>query len=68
MTLVGVLVGPLAVAFVIAAVVTALELITSKYPRPARFCFKSPWFFAYVLIYGLLGRGLPRISNTPALS
>jgi hypothetical protein len=37
--------------------VTALELITSKYPRTARFCVKSPWFYVYVLIYGLLGAG-----------
>src|ERR1700688_3061252 len=57
MTLFGIPVGPLAVAFVIAALVTALELITSKYPRTARFCVKSPWFHIYFVIYGLLGAG-----------
>jgi hypothetical protein len=57
----------MAVAFIIAALVTALELVTSKYPRTARFCFKSPWFFGYVLIYGFLGAGalalLPLLSS-----
>lgn len=57
MTLFAVPLGPLSLAFVIAALVTALELITSKYPRTARFCVKSPWFYVYVLIYGLLGAG-----------
>jgi hypothetical protein len=57
MTLFGVAPGLLAVSFVIAALVTALELITSKYPRTARFCVKSPWFHAYFVIYGLLGAG-----------
>ncbi|HWX82308.1 MAG TPA: hypothetical protein VNZ48_01805 [Xanthobacteraceae bacterium] len=57
MTLFGVAPGLLAVSFVIAALVTALELITSKYPRTARFCVKSPWFHIYFVIYGLLGAG-----------
>jgi hypothetical protein len=45
----------LAVTFVVAALVTAVELITSKYPRTVRFAVKSVWFYAYILIYGLLG-------------
>lgn len=57
MTLFGVAPGLLAVSFVVAALVTALELVTSKYPRTARFCFKSPWFYVYFVIYGLLGAG-----------
>jgi hypothetical protein len=57
MTLFGVPPGPLAVAFAIAALVTALELVTSKYPRTVRFCIKSPWFYLYFVIYGLLGAG-----------
>ncbi len=55
--MVGVPLGSLAVAFIIASLVTALELVTSKYPRTARFCFKSPWFYGYVLIYGILAAG-----------
>ena len=57
MTLFGVPLGPLAVTFAIASLVTALELVTSKYPRTARFCIKSPWFYVYFAIYGLLGAG-----------
>jgi hypothetical protein len=55
MTLFGVPVGLLLVTFAVATLVTAIELITSKYPRTAPFALKSPWFYAYVLIYGLLG-------------
>jgi len=40
---------------VVATSVTALELITSKYPRTFEFVLKSRWFYVYVLIYGLLG-------------
>jgi hypothetical protein len=36
-------------------VVTAVELITSKYPRTAPFALKSIWFYIYILIYGSLG-------------
>ena len=57
MTLFGVPLGPLAVTFAIASLVTALELVTSKYPRTARFCIKSPWFYVYFAIYGVLGAG-----------
>lgn len=55
MTWFGVPPGPLACAFIVAALVTALELVTSKYPRTAQFCVRSPWFYIYVVIYGVLG-------------
>ena len=35
-------------------VVTALELITTKYPRTSTFVFSSVWFFAYIIIYGVI--------------
>lgn len=47
--------GQLALALFIAALVAALELITSKYPRTLSFVLKSRWFYIYVLIYGILG-------------
>jgi hypothetical protein len=37
----GVLLAQLAVAFFVAALVTALELVTSKYPRTSRFALQS---------------------------
>jgi hypothetical protein len=43
------------VAFVVAGLVTALELITTKYPRTSGFVLQIKWFYAYVLIYGVLG-------------
>jgi hypothetical protein len=55
MTVFGVPGGLLAVTFAVAMLVTAVELITSKYPRTARFALKSVSFYAYILIYGLLG-------------
>jgi hypothetical protein len=45
----------LGLTFMVAALVTAIELITSKYPRTARFALKSVWFYAYIVIYGVLG-------------
>jgi len=50
----GTPVGQLGLAFAIAALVTAIELITSKYPRTARFAIGSYWFYVYVVVYGLL--------------
>jgi hypothetical protein len=38
----------------IAVVVTALELITTKYPRTSVFVFHSGWFYVYILIYGAI--------------
>jgi len=55
MTIFGVDSAQVAVAFGVAASVTALELITSKYPQTFIFVLKSPWFYAYIVIYGLLG-------------
>lgn len=55
MTVMGVDAAQLAVAFGIAAAVTALELITSKFPQTSIFALKSPWFLGYIVIYGLLG-------------
>jgi hypothetical protein len=42
-------------AFAVAAAVTGLELITTKYPRTSMFVLRVKWFYAYVLIYGVLG-------------
>jgi hypothetical protein len=55
MTLFGVDAGQLTLTMAVATSVTALELITSKYPRTFEFVFKSAWFYVYVLIYGVLG-------------
>ena len=55
MTLFGVPIGLLVLTFAVAALVTAVELLTSKYPRTIRFVLKSVWFYVYVLIYGVLG-------------
>jgi hypothetical protein len=55
MTLFGIPIGLLSLTFAVAALVTAIELITSKYPRTAQFALKSSWFYVYVVIYGLLG-------------
>ena len=49
--------GYLALAFAVATTVTAIELITSKYPRTARFALSSIWFYMYVVIYGLMAAG-----------
>jgi hypothetical protein len=57
----------LALAFAIAAAFTAIELLTSKYARTFRFALQSPWFYVYVVIYGLLGAAalalLPLVGN-----
>jgi len=45
----------LGLTFVVATVVTAIELMTSTYPRTAGFVVKSRWFYGYILIYGVLG-------------
>lgn len=50
----GVHAGLLVLASCVAVIVTALELLTSKYPRTSRFALMSAWFYAYVVIYGLL--------------
>ena len=55
MTILGVMPGQLVLVFIIAIAVTALELITSKFPQTFVFALRSPWFYSYVLIYGLLG-------------
>lgn len=55
MELFGVPVGLLGLTFAVAAIVTAVELLTSQYPRTARFALQSAWFYAYFIIYGLLG-------------
>jgi hypothetical protein len=55
MTLFGGHPGLLILTFVVATLVTGVELLTSKYPRTARFALSSAWFYVYVIIYGLLG-------------
>jgi hypothetical protein len=55
MQLFGVDARVLALTFVVATVVTAIELITTKYPRTPGFVTKSRWFYAYILVYGALG-------------
>jgi hypothetical protein len=44
-----------ALTFAVATIVTAIELITTTYPRTPEFVTKSRWFYAYILIYGTLG-------------
>jgi hypothetical protein len=55
MQLFGVDARVLALTFAVATVVTAIELITTKYPRTPEFITKSRWFYAYILVYGTLG-------------
>ncbi len=55
MTVFGMDVWQLVLAFIIAVAVTGLELITSEYPRTSKFVLRSLWFWGYVAIYGLLG-------------
>ena len=50
----GIPIAHLAVAFAVASSVTAIELITSRYPRTARFALSSTWFYVYFLVYGVL--------------
>ena len=51
----GVPIGPLCLTFAVASFVTGVELLTSQYPRTARFALRSSWFYVYILIYGVLG-------------
>jgi hypothetical protein len=60
--------GPAALCFCLAAGVTGLELVTTKYPRSPYFCVLGVgWFWVYVVIYGIIGAGaylaLPLISD-----
>jgi hypothetical protein len=55
MTLLGSPVELLGLAFAVATLVTAIELITSKYGRTARFVLTSSSFYVYVVVYGVLG-------------
>ena len=50
----GIPIAHLGVAFAVAASVTAIELITSRYARTARFALSSTWFYVYFLVYGVL--------------
>lgn len=42
-------------AFTVATLITAAELITSKYPRTMPFALRSKFFYLYVAVYGALG-------------
>ena len=48
----------IALAALIAVVVTGLELITTEYPRTSTFILRSKWFYAYVVIYGVIAGGV----------
>ena len=71
MTIFGVHIGLLALTFSVATIVTAVELLTSKYPRTPDFALSSRWFYVYVAIYGLLAAGalalLPLVSDQMTL-
>jgi hypothetical protein len=41
-------------AFVVAFVVTGLELVTTDYPMTPGFVLKSGWYYLYVVVYGLI--------------
>ncbi|HYU11605.1 MAG TPA: hypothetical protein VEK82_03445 [Stellaceae bacterium] len=45
------------VAFAVAATITGIELITSKYPRTCFLLLRCGAFYAYVVIYGLIAFG-----------
>ncbi len=45
------------VAFLIAATITGLELITSKYPRTYFLLYRCTTLYAYIAIYAVLGLG-----------
>ncbi len=45
------------VAFLIAATITGLELITSKYPRTYFLLYRCTALYAYIAIYGVIGLG-----------
>ena len=57
MQLLGLDAGVLALTFAVATIVTAVELVTTKYPRTVAFVLQSRWFYMYILIYGALGAG-----------
>ena len=46
--------GEVGLAALIAVAVVGLELITTQYPRTSIFVFRSGWFYAYVISYGLI--------------
>jgi hypothetical protein len=48
---------PIALAAVIGAAVTGLELITTEYPRTSTFALRSPWFYGFVVIYSIIAGG-----------
>ncbi|HEX2257845.1 MAG TPA: hypothetical protein VHG92_14320 [Afifellaceae bacterium] len=45
--------GPAALAFAVAALITALELVTTQYARSGRFVLRSVWFYVYAGMYGV---------------
>lgn len=50
----GSAVGQPVLAAVVALAVTALELITTKFPRTPIFVVRSGWFYAYIVAYGVI--------------
>jgi hypothetical protein len=50
-------VGQFVLAGVIAVAVTALELITTKFPRTPAFVVRSVWFYVYIFAYGVIAAG-----------
>lgn len=45
------------IAFAIAATISGLELITSKYPRTYFLLYRCASLYAYIVIYGVIGSG-----------
>lgn len=68
----GVSIEQMLLALAVAVLVTAIELITSKYARTARFALCSIWFYVYVLVYGLLAAAglvlLPLVGGTTGIA
>ena len=64
--------GATGLAFVVALVVTGLELITTQYALTPNFVLKSIWFYAYVIVYGFIAAVvfwvLPLISDQVTMS
>jgi hypothetical protein len=50
--------GPCVLAFVLAAVLATLELITSRYPRTAYLLRRCWALYVYALVYGLIAAGV----------
>lgn len=50
----------------VALFVTALELVTTTYPRTIRFVLSSVFFYCYIVIYGIIAGGVYLL--LPALS